>query len=81
MENEKEPKQAFIEVHDEDGKLIDRIPMSLADSDWIRAGRLAVKARAGDKNAAKALKIMQETEVYFYDSDDLNTPGLSPVEE
>jgi len=38
--------------------------LSAADGDWLRAGRLAEKARAGDQQAAEELKRMQDTELF-----------------
>ena len=39
-------KPAYITIKDEDGNIIERIPMSVADDDWIRAARLQRKAEA-----------------------------------
>lgn len=56
-------KPAYIEIKDEQGNIIDRIPMTEADDDWIRAGRLAKKAREGDKDAADKLRQMENTQM------------------
>ncbi len=56
-------KPAYITIEDEDGNIIERIPMTAADDDWIRAGRLRKKAEAGDKEAAKKLKEMENTQM------------------
>ncbi len=44
-------KHAYITIENEDGNIIERISMTAADDDWIRAGRLRKKAGAGDKEA------------------------------
>lgn len=44
-----------------DGEKVFEIPMSAANDDWIRAGRLKVRADAGDKESAAELKRMEET--------------------
>lgn len=56
-------KPAYITAEAENGNIIKRIPMTEADDDWIRAGRLRKKARAGDKAAAKKLKEMESTQL------------------
>ncbi len=56
-------KPAYITIEDGDGNIIERIPMRAADDDWIRAGRLRKKAEAGDKEAAKKLKEMDNTQM------------------
>ena len=33
-------KPAYITIEDEDGNIIERIPMTAADDDWIRVSRL-----------------------------------------
>ena len=38
--------------------------MTAADEDWIRVGRLTVKANAGDKEAEMELKEMRNTPMY-----------------
>jgi len=48
-----------ISVEDENGNIVEQIPMTLADDDWLRAGRLREKAKKGDKKAAKELKKME----------------------
>jgi len=40
-----------------------------ANDDWIRAARLARKAKAGDEEAAKKLKEMEETKLVYYDDE------------
>ncbi len=44
--------------------------MSAADDDWIRAGRLRKKAEEGDQEAAGELKMMEDTEMYYFEEDD-----------
>ena len=63
-------KPAYITIEDEDGNIIERIPMTAADDDWIRAGRLRKKAEAGDKEAAKKLKEMENTQMMVVVMDD-----------
>ncbi len=67
----KRKKAAYITIEDEDGKIIKEIPMSAADDDWIRAGRLRKKAEEGDQEAAEELKKMEDTEMYYYEEDDI----------
>jgi len=57
-------KKATITITDDEGNVIKEIPMSAADGDWLRAGRLAEKARAGDQHAAEELKRMQDNELF-----------------
>ncbi len=66
----KQKRAVFITIEDEDGNIIKEIPMSAADDDWIRAGRLRVKADEGDKEAAAKLKEMENTPMYYYEEDD-----------
>ncbi len=63
-------KPAYITVEDEDGNIIKRFPMTVADDDWIRAGRLRKKAKAGDKPAAKKLKEMESTQIMRVDEEE-----------
>ena len=63
-------KPAYITIEDEDGNIIERIPMTAANDDWIRAGRLWKKAEAGDKEAAKKLKEMENTQMMEVVMDD-----------
>ncbi|TVQ68350.1 MAG: hypothetical protein EA363_11425 [Balneolaceae bacterium] len=44
-----------------DGEKVFEVPLSAANDDWMRAGRLKRKADAGDKAAAAELKRMEET--------------------
>lgn len=44
--------------------------MTAAADDWIRAGRLREKARAGDEEAARQLKEMEETQMMEVVDDD-----------
>jgi hypothetical protein len=60
----------FIEVTDEHGKIIERIPMTEADADWIRAARLKRKADKADKEAAEKLKEMESTQMFSVEDDD-----------
>ena len=63
-------KPVYITIEDEDGNIIDRIPYTAAADDWIRAGRLSEKARAGDEEAARQLKEMEETQMMEVVEDD-----------
>ena len=64
-------KQAiFITIEDDDGNIIEEIPMTAADDDWIRAGRLRKKAEEGDQEAAEELRNMENTPMYYYEEDD-----------
>lgn len=63
-------KPAYITIEDEDGNIIKRIPMTVADDDWIRAGRLRKKAEAGDKKAAKKLAEMEKTQLMIVVKED-----------
>ncbi len=63
----KQKKAAFITIEDEDGNIIKEIPMSAADDDWIRAGRLRKRAEEGDQEAAEELKKMEDTEMYYFE--------------
>jgi len=60
----------FKTIYDDDGNIIEEIPMTAADDDWIRAGRLRKKAEAGDKEAAKKLKEMENTQMIEWVDDD-----------
>ncbi len=63
-------RPAFITIENGDGNIIERIPMTAADDDWIRAGRLRKKAEAGDKEAAKKLEEMENTQMMVVVDDD-----------
>jgi len=63
-------KPVYITIEDEDGNIIERIPMTEADDDWIRAARLSEKAREGDEDAAKKLRQMQNTPLVELDDKD-----------
>jgi hypothetical protein len=63
-------KPAYITIEDGDGNIIERIPMTAAHDDWIRAGRLRKKAEAGDKEAAKKLEDMENTQMMEVVEDD-----------
>lgn len=41
-----------------------------ANGDWIRAARLAKKAREGDKEAAKELEKLENTKLVTYGNED-----------
>lgn len=64
-------KPTYITIEDEDGNIIKRIPMTAADDDWIRAARLKKKADAGDKEAAKKQKEMENTQMMEVVDDDV----------
>jgi len=59
-------KQVYIEKI-VNGKTVESYPLTAADDDWIRAGRLAEKAEAGDKEAAKELAEMVHSTTYIVD--------------
>lgn len=63
-------KKATITLQDKDGNIIVEVPLSQANDDWIRAARLAKKAREGDQEAAEKLKRMQDTQMYIVDDED-----------
>jgi len=63
-------KPAYITIEDEDGNIIKRIPYTAAADDSIRAGRLREKAKAGDKEAARQLKEMENTQMMEVVEDD-----------
>ncbi|MBA2882213.1 hypothetical protein HNR65_002554 [Desulfosalsimonas propionicica] len=46
---------------DENGNLVINLASNAADDDWLRAARLARRAKAGDEEAAKELKFLRET--------------------
>jgi len=54
---------------DENGELVFNICCDEANSDWIRAARLAKAAKEGDKEAAKKLKKMENTSMYEVSDD------------
>jgi len=68
----KRKKAVFITIEDENGNIIEDIPMTAADDDWIRAGRLRKKADEGDQEAAEELRKMENTSIYYYEEDDDN---------
>ncbi len=74
-------KPAYITIQDEDGNIIERIPLTAATDDWIRAGRLRKKAEAGDKEAAKKLKEMENTQMMVVVEDDETDESVKPQED
>jgi hypothetical protein len=46
---------------DKKGNIILHLASTAADDDWLRAGRLASKAEAGDEQAAKELQELKKT--------------------
>ena len=60
-------KPVNITIEDDSGKVIE-IPMTHANDDWMRAARLARKAKEGDKKAEEELRKMQNTQMM--ESDD-----------
>ena len=60
-------KPVNITIEDDSGKVIE-IPMTHANDDWMRAARLARKAKEGDKKAEEELRKMQDTQMM--ESDD-----------
>lgn len=63
----KEIKPFYI---DEDGTFHVNACCSGANSDPIRAARLARKAKAGDKAAAKELEALDSQKMYAWDGED-----------
>ncbi len=63
-------KPVYITIEDEGGNIIERIPYTAAADDWIRAGRLRQKAKAGDKDAARELEQMENTQMMEAVEDD-----------
>ena len=66
MKKKQKPKMkpVYSTLEDEDGNIIERIPWTEADDDWIRAARLAKKAQNGDKAAAEELRRMENSQMY-----------------
>ncbi len=56
-------KKAFIKII-VNGKVKESFPLTEADHDWIRAGRLREKAKKGDNKAQKKLEKMEKTYMY-----------------
>ena len=54
---------------DENGELVFDICCDEANSNWIRAARLAKTAKEGDKIAGKKLKKMENTPMYRVSDD------------
>ena len=48
---------------------------SASNDDWMRAGRLAVRAKAGDEEAKKELEKLDSTRM-IYDDDDTEEPRI-----
>ena len=63
-------RPVYTTLKDEDGNIIERIPWTEADDDWMRAGRLWKKAQNGDKEAAEELKRMESAQMYEVVDDD-----------
>ncbi|GEM_PF-1291910 len=63
-------KPAYYTIEDEDGNIIERIPYTAAADDWMRAGRLRKKAKAGDEEAARELEKMENTQMMEVVEDD-----------
>lgn len=55
---------------DKNGNLVLNLASNAANDDWIRAARLARRAEAGDEEAAKELKCLQETPMMQIIEDD-----------
>jgi len=55
---------------DKNGNLVFNLAADAANADWIRAARLAHRAEAGDEEAAKELKRLQETPMVQIIEDD-----------
>jgi len=51
MKSKKKPQPIYFEKTDEAGNIIKRIPMTAADDDWIRAGRLRVSGKWNQRNS------------------------------
>ncbi len=65
----KKKKAVLITITDEDGNIIEEIPMSAANEDWIRARRLKIRAEAGDKEAAKKLRELENTPMIYFEDE------------
>lgn len=63
----KHKKAIFMTIEDKDGNIIKEIPMTAADDDWMKAGRLRIKAEQGDQEAAVELLKMKNTPMYYYE--------------
>jgi hypothetical protein len=72
MKPKRKPKMRpiYTTLKDEDGNIIERIPLTEADDDWIRAGRLRQKALNGDKEAEEELRRMENAQMYEYTDDE-----------
>ena len=66
----KKKKAIFMTIYDDDGNIIEEIPMTAAADDWIRAGRLRKQAEAGDEEAARKLREMENTQMIEWIDDD-----------
>ncbi|TVQ86833.1 MAG: hypothetical protein EA393_11320 [Bacteroidetes bacterium] len=55
-------KPVNITIVDDSGKVVE-IPLTLANDNWMRAARLARKAKEGDKKAEEELRQMQNTQM------------------
>ena len=49
----------------EDGKVLINTSATEADVDWLRAARLMRRAKEGDKEAAKELERMENSEMVY----------------
>ena len=56
-------RRDVIMTSEKDGRITSVNSWSMANDDPIRAGRLAEKARNGNKSAAKKLKKLEETKM------------------
>ncbi len=65
----KKKKAVFITITDEDGNIIEEIPMTAANADWIRARRLKIRTEAGDKEAAKKLRELENTSMIYFEDE------------
>jgi hypothetical protein len=63
-------RPAYFIIEAKDGKIITKFPITEADDDWIRAARLAKKAKEGDKEAEKELRRMENTQMVEFDDED-----------
>jgi hypothetical protein len=62
---------------DENGEITYNLGSTAADMDWIRAGRLVQKAKAGDKAAAKELEELENTPMLEFTDEEMEEIRLS----
>jgi len=62
---------------DDNGEITYNLGSTAADMDWIRAGRLAQRAKAGDKAAGKELEEMENTPMVEFTDEEMEEIRLS----